>query len=301
MKRVIDRRDFLKSTGAAGAGISLAMWRGPSAAAAEKAKSSTPHADKLGWPLGCAQYTFRRFCLYETIEKLAELGILYVEPAFFLAVDKARPALKINESLSAAVRKEVKAKLAEYGVQMASFYTDLKKDKEDALRKFEFAKDMGVKTLVAEPPPEALDMLEGLCDRYEINLSIHNHPKPNSRYWNPDAIVEVCKGRGKRIGACCDTGHWVRSGLDVVECLKKLQGRIAGFHLKDVIESGKPAARDVPLGQGKANYAAALAELHRQGYKGLLVIEYEHDTDKLMDDVAACAAFVDKTAKSLAG
>jgi sugar phosphate isomerase/epimerase len=43
-------------------------------------------------------------------------------------------------------------------------------------------------------------------------------------------------GRGKRIGACCDTGHWVRSGLHPVECLKKLEGRILGFHLKDVAQ-----------------------------------------------------------------
>ena len=33
-------------------------------------------------------------------------------------------------------------------------------------------------------------------------------------------LLDLCKGRGKRIGACCDTGHWVRSGLDPVACLK---------------------------------------------------------------------------------
>ena len=131
---------------------------------------------------------------------------------------------------------------------------------------------------------------------------MHNHPKsPKSKYWRPENVLAVCQGRGKRIGACCDTGHWVRSGLKPVECLKKMEGRVITFHLKDVAEWGKPAARDVPLGTGKANYAAVLKELHRQGFQGIMPIEYEHDSPKLIDELAECLAFVEKTAKSLAG
>ena len=91
------------------------------------------------------------------------------------------------------------------------------------------------------------------------------------------------------------------STADPVECLKKLEGRILGFHLKDVAEKGNPAARDVPLGQGKANYTAVLKELDRQGYRGALMIEYEHDSPQLMADVGKCVAFVEKTAGSLSG
>lgn len=79
-----------------------------------------------------------------------------------------------------------------------------------------------------------------------------------------------------------------------------MEGRIRGFHLKDVAEKGVIDARDVPLGEGKADYAAVLAELKRQGYRGVLTIEYEHDSPELMDDVAKCVAFVEKTAKKLA-
>ena len=51
----------------------------------------------------------------------------------------------------------------------------------------------------------------------------------------------------------------------------------------------------------KANYTAVLEELHRQGFKGVMSIEYEHDSPKLMDDVAECLAFVEKTAKAIGG
>lgn len=301
MRTLYDRRQFLGQAVAAGAGLGVGGWLARSAWAAP-VKSGAPTAEKLGWTLGCAQYTFRRFCLYETLDKLVELGIPCIEPGFFLRLDSKRPDLKVNESLSAADRKELRQRLADHGVRMASFYSDLGADEGAARKKMEFAKEMGVETMVAEPPPEAFEMLDKLCEEYKLNLAVHNHPKsPHSRYWHPDNVLKVCEGRSKRIGACCDTGHWVRSDLDPVECLRKLQGRILGFHLKDVIESGKPEARDVPLGQGKANYAAVLKELHRQGHRGLLVIEYEHDSDALMKDMAECVAFVEKTAKELAG
>ena len=109
----------------------------------------------------------------------------------------------------------------------------------------------------------------------------------------------MCKDRSRRIGACVDTGHWVRSGLNPVECLKKLEGRIISVHLKDVNEWGNPAARDVPLGQGKANYRAVLKELRRQGFRGVMSVEYEHQSPKLMEDVAACVSFVEKTVVAL--
>jgi sugar phosphate isomerase/epimerase len=69
--------------------------------------------------------------------------------------------------------------------------------------------------------------------------------------------------------------------------------------LKDVGEWGKPEARDVPLGQGLADYAAVLKELKTQGFKGLMTVEYEHESPQLVDEVAECLAFVEKTAAQL--
>jgi sugar phosphate isomerase/epimerase len=256
----------------------------------------------MGWLVGVSQYTFRRFSLYETLGMMADLGIQSVEPAFFLSLDKARPKLQVNDDLAAEVRRELKQRLADRGLAMPTFYSNLGAKMDRARKLFDFCKEMGVITIVAEPPAETFDAIEKLCDEYRMNVAIHNHPEsPHSKYWSPDNVLAVCKGRGKRIGACCDTGHWVRSGLDCVECLKKLEGRILGFHLKDVAEKGNRAARDVPLGQGKADYAAVLSELKRQGYRGSMAIEYEHDSPQLLDDVAQCVAFVEKTAKTLGG
>jgi sugar phosphate isomerase/epimerase len=231
---------------------------------------------------------------------IAGLGIRNVEPCFFLPLSKEHPDLKTSESLSAGMRGALRKRLDDYGVKMVNYYAPINSKTEAFRSIFDFAKEMGVKTLVAEPPAGVFDKLEELCDEYKIDLAIHNHPKsPESKYWQPENVLEVCKGRGKRIGACADTGHWVRSGLDPVECLRKLKKRIISLHLKDVSESGKPEARDVPLGTGKANYAGVLKELHAQGFRGVMTIEYEHLSPQLAEDVAKCVKFVEDFAGSV--
>ena len=293
----MNRRSFLKTSLCAGASLSLAGRL----FGAEAVKSSSPTAKKLGWTLCCQLYTFRSMSFYEALEKIAALGFECVEPAFFLSLSKEKPDQKTNEQLPAEARKELKKRLSDLGIKMTNFYGDLKNDKDDCRKKFDFAKEMGVETFVAEPPPEAFEMIDGLCEEYKINLALHNHPKAaNYQYWDPDNALKLFKGRSKRVGSCSDTGHWVRSGLDPVACLKKMEGRIITVHLKDVIESGKPEARDVPLGKGKANYGQVLRELFRQRFRGIMTIEYEHESPQLVDDVRECVAFVEETAKVLA-
>ncbi len=301
-----NRRRFLKHSvtavaGALGSGAILGSLRiAPQALAGADAAGATPSAEKLGWKLACQLYTFRRFPFYEALEYIDQLGFRYVEPCFFLRLGGKEPKWKTNHMLPAEKREELRRHLARCGIRMINFYTDLGTNEAECRKRFQFAKEMGVENLISEPPAEAFPMLDRLCEEYGLNLAIHNHPKsPKSKYWHPDRVLAVCEGRSRRIGACCDTGHWVRSGLDPVDCLKQMAGRIISMHLKDVIEWGNPKARDVPLGTGKANYGAVLAELHRQGFRGVMSIEYEHDSPQLVDDVAACLRFVEKTAAKL--
>lgn len=296
----LNRRDFLSGTAALGAGVALAAATTAIAAKKQKAKLSSPNAKKIGWRIACQLYTFRDRSFYEALDVISSLGIRFVEPCFFLPLDKERPDLMTSELLSPDVRRELKKRLDDHGVKMVNYYAPVDGNVKNFRKIFDFAKEMDVKTLVAEPPEEVFDKLEELCDEYKINLAIHNHPKsPDSKYWQPENVLEVCEGRSKRIGSCSDTGHWVRSDLDPVECLKKAKGRIITLHLKDVAEWGKPEARDVPLGTGKADYIAVLKELNAQKFRGVMTIEYEHLSPDLAEDVAKCVKFVENFAGSL--
>jgi sugar phosphate isomerase/epimerase len=297
----LSRRGFLVAAGGLGAGAVLGASVGVGAAETQKVKLSTPNAEKLGWRLSCGLYTFRDRSFYEAIDVIAGLGIVNVEPAFFLPLSKEQPDLKTSEALSPEQRREMKKRLDDRGLKMASYYASLEADTNAFRKVFDFAKEMGVETLVAEPPAEVFEALDKLCQEYKINLAIHNHSEAaGSKYWKPENVLKVCEGRSKAIGACPDTGHYVRTGLDPSQCLKKLDGRTITVHLKDVAEMGKNEARDVPLGEGKANYTQVLQTLVALKFKGLATIEYEHLSPQLVEDVAKCVKFVEDFASAKA-
>ncbi len=294
MCRIVDRRCFLKTSMAFGAGLSLG------ASGAWAAGSSPTGAARLGWQLGCAAYSFNQLTFYETIDQVTALGLNAIEAFTWQRLSPEKLKVQTNPAMSAEDRKELKQRLADRNVKLVSCYCQAL-DKEDVCRRtFDFAKELGIGILVAEPPFEAYDMLEKLCDEYQIYLAVHNHPAP-SKYWNPETLLGLVKGRSRRIGACADTGHWVRSGLNPVEVLKKFEGRLISLHLKDVSDFGRKEAECVPWGTGKGDLGGILQELRRQQFKGLFAIEYEPYTPASFDKIAQCIAYFNRTATELAG
>jgi len=267
--------------------------------AADQAGAGCPNAEKIGWRLGCQAYSFNRFSFFEAVDKNASLGLKWIEAYPGQALSPEKPDVKVDHNMSDETMAEVKAKLDASDVKMVNYgVVGLSKDEAESRKVFDFAKKMGIETIVSEPPKDAFDLLDKLTEEYGINVAIHNHPKP-SKYWNPDVVIAACEGHSKRIGACADTGHWMRSGVDPIEALKKLEGRLVSFHMKDLNEFGERSAHDVPWGTGAADMKALLGEVHRQGFKGVFSIEYEHNWENSVPDMVECVAFFDKTAKEL--
>jgi len=269
-----------------------------SAPAAEKAGRDDSAAEKLGWRLSMASYTLRAMSFMEEVDAIAALGLKYVDIHPSMAFSKADKT-KTNQDLSTELQEQMKQKLKESGVKAVSFgVVNVGTTEESARKVFAFAKAMGTENIVCEAKPDLAPVLDKLAEEYGVNIALHNHPQP-SFYWNPETVLKAVEGRGKRLGACADTGHWNRSGLEPVECLKKLKGRVISLHFKDVAESGK-GWTDVPWGTGKSNAKGLLAELKSQGFKGVISIEYEHGTGpQLLDDIAKCVRFFDQTAAAL--
>ncbi len=298
MHQSADRRSFLKQTAALTAGVGL-TGLGSRLFAAQAAKGC-PNAEKLGWRLGCQAYSFNRFSFYEAVEKNASLGLKWIEAYPGQKLSQQKPNAGLNDALTPELRKEVKKKLADCDVKLVNFGVCGLSNNEKACRRvFDFAKDMGIETIVSEPAPDAFDLLDKLCGEYQINVALHNHPEP-SRYWNPDTVLDACKGHCKRIGACADTGHWMRSGVNPLDALKKLEGHIISFHFKDLNKYGRKDVHDVPWGTGAGNAKALLQEIHRQKLKAVFSIEYEYNWLNSLPEIAQCVEFFDKVAAELA-
>ena len=252
-----------------------------------------------GWRLSVQAWTFNKFTFTEAVEKAASAGLRWIEAYPGQKVGGTVGDAGMGPALSASDRAAVKRMLADAGVRVVNFgVTELKNDEAECRRVFDFAKDMGIETIVAEPPPEAFALVDRLCGEYRINVAIHNHPKP-SPYWNPDRVLEVTKGLSPRIGACADIGHWLRSGINPMEAIKKLKGRIITFHFKDLNVAGDPEAHDVVWGTGVANVKELLRELDRQKFQGVFSIEYEHNWDNNVPEVRQCVAAFEKMAGEL--
>jgi sugar phosphate isomerase/epimerase len=262
-------------------------------------KEQTP-AEKLGWQMAIHSYTFRLYPFDEAVDKTVGLGLNYMSISG--SVNIGGKTLKTTE-LSDADFNAIQAKLKKAGiVKLVNMgVVQLPANEEQSRKVFEFAKKAGIDTLVAEPEPAAMDTVEKLCKEYNIKVAIHNHPKP-SPYWNPDTVLAAIKGRSPLIGACADTGHWVRSGLDPIECLKKLDGHILCLHFKDLSEKAGPGAKphDVPWGTGISDAKGQMAELKRQHYRGAFCVEYEYNWTNSVPEIAQCKTFFDATCAELA-
>jgi sugar phosphate isomerase/epimerase len=172
---------------------------------------------------------------------------------------------------------QIKEKLNAQGLKVIAYgVVDTGRTESQMRQVFDFARKMGIRTIVTEPQDQDYPLLEKLVKEYDIRIAIHNHPEP-AKYAYPLAALKHIKDLDPRIGVCADTGHWLRCGLDPVECLRLLQGRIIDVHLKDRSGLGTRGVEDVAFGSGQARIKDTLAELTRQDYDGYLTIEYENE------------------------
>lgn len=257
--------------------------------AVKKLADGAPDAEKLGWELGFQAYTFRMFTFFEAVDRSAALGLKVIEAYPGQRVSKEHDA-RFGPGMSDEVVQAVKKKLKSAGVRLANYgVTGIPGDEAAARKFFDWAKMMGIETIVTESAPAFLDKL---CNEYKINAAFHNHP--NS--WPPDKVLNACKGKSKRMGACADTGHWMRRKIVPLEAVRKLRGRIISFHFKDLSQYG--SGHDVPWGTGKGDVKAVLAEMRKQKFKGVFSIEYEHRFT--MADLAQCVKYFNACAKEIA-
>jgi len=281
---------------------------------AQSAINDTTAADKLGWQMAIHAYTFRKFSIFQCIDKTAALGLKYMSLSGSVSLNGSNSVTTVD--LSDKDADAIRAACSAKGIKLVNIgVVKLPPDEAESRKVFEFAKRMGIDTLVAEPEAAALDTVEKLCKEYNIKVAIHDHPKP-SHYWNPDTVLEAVKGRTPLMGACADTGHWLRSGLDPVECLKKLEGRVICLHFKDLVpdqpgsddaapakkkkKSQAKAMHDVPWGTGVGNVKAQMAELKRQHFHGAYCVEYEYHWENSMPEIAECVKFFNATCAELA-
>lgn len=260
-----------------------------------------------GFLLGPQAFSFNRFTLVEAIDKAKEAGCSVIE------IFSGQPFSPENDApfdhnADLSLLAQAKIKLERSGVRIANYgiiglieYVEQDPHYDEYSNVFDFAKLMGIPIITAEPTLEAMDLLEKLVQEYDIKLAIHNHSRrpdnPEYTLWDPEYVLEMLEGRDPRIGVCGDVGNWVRSDIDPLEAIRLLEGRLIGMHMKDLNEFGSEAyldgrVHDVMWGEGVCDIEEILIELRRQRFSGTLTIEYIHNMDDNVGDIAQCVHFV---------
>src|SRR5947208_10398524 len=116
---------------------------------------------------------------------------------------------QVAETLKLAAAADLKP--SAHGVNAFS------KDHEKNKKVFDFAKKLGIRTMTANPQPDAetFASLDKLVAEYDIRIAIHNHG-PGALYDKLDSVANAIKDRDPRIGACVDCGHYLASGEDPI-------------------------------------------------------------------------------------
>jgi sugar phosphate isomerase/epimerase len=254
-----------------------------------------------GFAMGIQSFTLRKLPLEAMLDALQRLGLRHVEliPDTKLLFYRFGSHFPVSEDAAAIAR--VRAALDARGIRLSASGVHGVADEAEARRLFAFAKAARIPLLTIMPDDEALDALDRLCAEHpEVRLGIHNHG-PFFRY---DEIADVeasLAGRHPGFGACVDTGHFIRSGEDPVEAVRRLGPRVHGVHLKDFRSEGL-FAEGCLLGQGKLDLDAFFGALRAIGFgpSGALSLEYEESPDEPIADVEACLRAASAAAERVA-
>ncbi len=281
----LSRRQFL---GASAAAAALPLLTNAPLLAAARARSSD---DFGGFPIGVQSYSLRNFDLEQCLRQIQELGLHFVE--FY---SKHMP-LNISEEQLAATRKL----LAAADVQVnAHGVNDFSKNHEANRKVFEFAKRVGLKNITANPAKDSFDSLDKLCAEFDIRVCIHNHG-PGALYDKISDVANIVKDRHPNIGACIDTGHFIRSAEDPVKAVRDLKGRVFALHIKDEAEQ-KPNSHNVIIGQGHLDLVGLFQALRDTGFPkdGSISLEYEAKPENPLEDMKACVTAAKEAIAKLA-
>lgn len=274
-----NRRQFLGAAAAAGA---ASLLGGRPAAAAD------PYA---GFKMGLQSYSLRGFKVEEALKHTQTLGLKFWE-----AFPGHVPQTTVPDAVAAQ-----KKMLAGSGVTLLSWgVVGFDASESNARKVFDYAKAIGLVAISANPKKDkaTFDLLDRLVAEYDIAIAIHNHG-PGADYDKISDAEMWVKDRHPRLGACVDTGHYLRSDESPVEAIERFGKRCFGVHLKDVkttVSNGQKQKQFRILGEGDLDVAGCLKALKKLDYQYCLALEYEENPSNPLSDIEACLKTVREAA-----
>ena len=204
----------------------------------------------LGWRLGIRTDAFGSLSFVEAAVKADAAGLAFVEGMSTQRVSQRIPK-NLDYNLSPEDIATVKYRLAELRLGMPAYHIDAIPEDETSRRKlFEFARELGVETIVTSSTPASLAGLDQMASSFQIAVALTGR--------KPDSIMSAIAGRSGRIGVGADIGEWMEEGLKPADGLAVLKDRLMTVTLRDRSVLGVKG-QNVALGTGVAELPRLLA------------------------------------------
>src|SRR5437868_9334583 len=160
----ISRRQLLKAS----ALVSVAPIV-PSMSFAAAPSTTGEAADPwLGLKMGVATYTLRDLPIEEAIKGVKRVGLKYV------SIKNVKNHIDLSHTPEQ--RKERAQMFRDAGlIPLSVGNVSMRTGEADTRRAFEYARDIGVPTIVCAPSLDALPFLDQMVNEFNIKLAIHNH------------------------------------------------------------------------------------------------------------------------------
>ena len=246
--------------------------------------------------LGVAGYTFHKRSLDDA------LAIMQKADVHYLCVKDFHLPFSATDAAIAAFRE----KCASYGVTPYGIGPVYINDAAKLREQFEFAKRLGVGTIVGVPyePGDEKDSwnkrigsrallleIDKMVKEFDIKYAIHNHG-PHSPKMFPDVEYgwNLVKDLDPRIGFCIDVGWEYGCGKDPAATIRKYADRIFDAHIKN-FPKGERNGGSIPLPRGKIDLAPVFQAFADIGYEGVCSLEYEVDFQDNLLAVVECIAY----------
>ena len=209
-----------------------------------------------------------------------------------------------------------KQKCADFGVTGYGVGPIYMATNDECKRAFDYAKAIGVKTVVAVPNEQKgkkrvhsrarCEYLSGLCAEYDLKVAIHNHgPDMPDCYPTGESSFNMVKDLDPRMGLCLDIGHDYRARANPADSVRRFHTRLFDMHVKNILL--KPKYHAVPMPRGEMDLWEVVKALVEVGYTGCCSLEYESFPGKGVKpgikelDVAECVGYFKALMKAAEG
>jgi sugar phosphate isomerase/epimerase len=244
----------------------------PSCLFASSPSTTTDAADPwLGLKVGVATYSLRDLPIEEAIKAVKRVGLSYV------SIKNVKNHIDLSHTTEE--RKERAKMFRDAGlIPLSVGNVSMRTGEADIRKAFEYARDIGVPTIVCAPSIDSIPILDKMVKEFDIKLAIHNHgPEDKGFFPSPFDVMRAVEKFDKRIGLCIDVGHTARAGVDPADSILKCQERLYDLHMKDISAMGD---KNTPIeaGRGILDSKSILAALLKIKFQGLVGFEYEKDS-----------------------